>query len=120
MKRGIVDIRSEEGSAAERGRMVRRVESARLSAGRDSGRNLEACAWIRFLNCAAEGCDGVGDFGEARDGDASLWNAVADGHGELTAAGNLAARVCGEEDRDRHKGCRWFFGLVDVRKAEAL
>ena len=79
MKRGIVDIRSEEGSAAERSRTVRRIESARLSAGHDSGRNLEACAGIRLLNCAAEGCDGVGDFGEARDGDASLRNALADG-----------------------------------------
>ena len=93
MKRGIVDIRSEEGSAAERGRMVRRIESARLSAGRDCDRHLETRAGIRFLNCAAEGCDGLGDFGEARDRDASLRNALADEHGELTAAGILTAGI---------------------------
>ena len=86
MKREIVDIRSEEGSAAERSGTVGRIEPARLSAGRDCDRHLEARAGIRLLNYAAEGCDGLGDFGEARDRDASLRNALADEHGELTTA----------------------------------
>ena len=91
MKRGIVDIRLEEGASAEGRRVVRRVEAARFSAGYNSGRNLEAGVGIRLLNWEAEGCNGVGNFGQACDGDTSLRNALADGHGELTAAGKFVA-----------------------------
>ena len=104
VKRGIVDVRSEEGAPAEGSRVVCGIEAARLSTGCEAGRNLEAGGWIRRLNCAAEGCDGVGNLGEACDGDTSLRNALADDHGELTTTGNFAARVCGEDDGDRHEG----------------
>jgi hypothetical protein len=102
VKRGIVDIRSEEGAPAEGSRVVCGIEAARLSTRYDSGRNLEAGGWIRLLNCASEGCEGVGDFGGACDGDTSLRNVLADEHGELAAAGNFATRVCGEEDGGGH------------------
>ena len=106
--------------SAEPSRTVGGIESARLSAGCDCDRHLEARAGVRLLNCAAEGCDGVGDLLKARDRDTSLRNMLANAHGELTNAGNLAAWVSGKEDGDGHKGCPWVVWLVDVREAEAL